>query len=252
MKIAVTGKGGVGKTTLAAALALLFSRDGIKVVAIDGDPDSNLAATLGFPEAEKIVPLAEMKQLIAERTGVKEGVIGSYFKLNPRVDDIPERFCPEYKGIRLMVMGGIRSGGSGCFCPENAFLKSLLAHLLIARDEVVILDMEAGVEHLSRGTAAAVDALILVVEPTKRSIETALRIKRLASDLQIKKVFVVPNKLRTKADADFIKSNLQGLEFLGSIRYYESAVDGLSEAFIIAAAGIKKGLEEELQPVSHD
>jgi len=252
----------VGKTTLAAALALRFAEEGRKVIAIDADPDSNLAATLGFPEPERIVPLIEMKALIAERTGAEPGSFGAYFKLNPKVDDIPERYAPEHRGIRLLVMGGLRKGGSGCFCPEHAFLKALLAHLLVGREDIVILDMEAGIEHLGRGTAQAVDALIVVVEPSRRSIETALRIQELASELGVRKVFVVGNKVRDAEDVDFIrahlsttpfgfaqgmlKGGLSGMELLGVIRYDREIVDQVGGAVVVAAEEIKQGIAEQL------
>jgi len=153
MKIAIGGKGGVGKTLLAALLSKTFVESGYSVIAIDADPDGNLAATLGFPHPEKIIPISEMSALIEERTGAPPGKAGGYFKLNPRVDDLPENYSQEYSGIKLMVMGRLKRGGSGCYCPENALLQALVTHLLLGRDEVVILDMEAGIEHLGRATA---------------------------------------------------------------------------------------------------
>lgn len=247
MKIAVTGKGGVGKTTLSSGLALLFAAEGRRVIAIDADPDANLAATLGFPEPEKIVPLIEMKDLIAERTGAQPGSFGAYFKLNPKVDDIPEDHCVEHRGIKLLVMGAAKGGGTGCFCPESAFLRALLAHLLVGRDDVVILDMEAGIEHLSRGTAQGVDALLIAVEPSRRSIETAFRIKELAADLRVRKVFVVANKVQEPVDTAFIERHTSGLEFLGSICYNKEVVDGMDERTLEEIRRIKKRLTEKLE-----
>jgi CO dehydrogenase maturation factor len=177
MKLAISGKGGVGKTLLAALLTREFARNKYKVLAIDADPDTNLAAALGFPHPEEITPISEMKELIEERTGSKGGQPGSLFKLNPKVDDIPEKYAQSQDGIRLMVMGKLKKGGSGCYCSENTLLQSLMTHLLVARNEVVILDMAAGIEHLTRATARAVDALIVVVEPGSKSIDTALRVK---------------------------------------------------------------------------
>jgi len=245
MKLAITGKGGAGKTTLAAGLALSFSQDGKKVIAIDADPDSNLAATLGFPEPEKIVPLVEMKELIAERTGVEPGTVGGYFKLNPRVDDIPDKFSREYQGIKVLLMGRVKKGGSGCFCPENAFLKAILSHLFFNREDVIILDMEAGIEHLGRGIAEGVDSLIVVVEPSMRSIETAFRIKSLAEDLKIEKVFLVGNKVRGHEDIDFIRKNISDFEILGFIWYNKDLIDKTATSLIGEIREIKEGLMGE-------
>lgn len=225
MKIAITGKGGVGKTTLAAGLAILFSGRGEKVFAIDADPDANLALSLGFPNPSQIKPLIEMKQLIEERTGTKSGGFNPYFKLNPRVDDIPEKYFARHKGIRLAVMGTVRGGGLGCACPENAFLKALLGHLILERREIVILDMEAGIEHLGRGTARGVDKMIIVVEPGTRSIETASRIKHLAEEIGIKDMAIVGNKIRHNSDKEFLKAHMPGFSFLGFIQYDEKILE---------------------------
>jgi CO dehydrogenase maturation factor len=225
MKIAISGKGGVGKTLLASLLSRIFAESGYYVIAIDADPDANLAATLGFPNPEDIVPISEMDDLIEERTGARPGQSAPYFKLNPKVDDIPEKYALLHDGIRLMRMGRIKRGGAGCYCPENALLQALLAHLLIARDEVVILDMEAGIEHLGRGTARVVDKLIVVVEPGRRSIETAFSIRRLASEIGLQSVVVVGNKVRGQSDREFLTSNLSGFDFLGFIPYDQAIVD---------------------------
>ena len=225
MKVAVTGKGGVGKTTLSAGLSALFARDGARVIAVDADPDSNLAATLGFPDPEGITPIIEMKELIAERTGGQPGTIGGVFTLNPKVDDIPESFCPEHGGIRLLAMGGgNREGGSGCLCPENAFLSSLMLHVLFGREDVVIFDMVAGIEHLTRGTARGVEALIVVVEPGARSLETARRIRRLGADLGIGKIWAVANKVRDEKDRQFILRELGDVELVATIPYSAEVV----------------------------
>ncbi len=225
MKIAITGKGGVGKTLLASLLSRAFAESGYSVLAIDVDPDSNLAATLGFPHPEKITPISEMSALIEERTGARPGQAATYFRLNPKVDDLPEKYCQEYNGIRLMVMGRIKKGGSGCYCPENALLQALLTHLLLARNEVVILDMEAGIEHLGRATAKAVDKLIVVVEPSRRSIETAYRIDKLAQDIGLQNIAVVGNKVRSQSEREFLISSLPGFQFLGFIPYDQAVVD---------------------------
>ncbi len=225
MKVAISGKGGVGKTLLSALLARTFAESGYSVIAIDADPDANLAATLGIPDADKITPISEMSELIAERTGARKGEVAPYFKMNPRVDDIPEKYAHRVDGVRLMRMGEIKGGGGGCYCPENALLKALVAHLLVARNEVVILDMEAGIEHLGRGTASAVDRLIVVVEPGRRSLETAQNIRRLAGEIGLKRVSIVANKVRNDADRQFLKDSLPGFDFLGFMPYDQAIVD---------------------------
>ncbi|MFC1942323.1 AAA family ATPase [Chloroflexota bacterium] len=219
MKIAISGKGGVGKTLLAAFLSRTFAESGYSVIAIDADPDANLASTLGFPNPETLVPISELSDLIEERVGVRPGQSGSFFKLNPKVDDLPENYSVKLDGIRIMVMGRIKRGGTGCYCPEGALLQALLSHLLLQRDEVVILDMEAGIEHLSRGTTKAVDKLIIVVEPGRRSLETAQTIVKLAKDLELHNIAVVGNKIRSEADKEFIASGLPGIEIFGFIAY---------------------------------
>ena len=221
LKLAITGKGGVGKTTLCSLLARLYAAEGNTVLAIDANPDANLGTALGIPveELSRITPIAQMKELVQERTGGKPGTIGGFFKLNPRVDDIPERFSIAKDGVRLLVMGTVKKGGSGCMCPESALLRSLVNHLLLRRSEVVILDMDAGVEHLGRGTAESVDAFISVVEPGRRSLDTAQAIKRLAQDIGIKKCYVVGNKVTSDADRQFIIENLPDFELLGFISY---------------------------------
>lgn len=225
MKYAISGKGGVGKTLLTSLLSKMFAGAGYSVIAIDADPDANLAATLGFPNPEEITPISEMSDLIEERTGVSPGQSAPFFKLNPKVDDIPEKYAVRQNGIKLMRMGRVKKGGAGCYCPENALLKALLTHLLIARDEVVLLDMEAGIEHLGRGTATVVDKLIVVIEPGRRSIETALNIKKMAAEIGLQNVVLVGNKIRKQSDRDFLIAALPGFRFLGFIPYDQAVVD---------------------------
>jgi CO dehydrogenase maturation factor len=225
MKLAITGKGGVGKTLLTALLAKEFARNGYSVLAIDADPDTNLASALGFPNPEGITPISEMKELIEERTGVKPGQPGSIFKLNPKVDDLPEKYAQKMDGIRLMVMGKVKRGGSGCYCSENSLLQALMAHLLVARNEIVLLDMAAGIEHLGRATARSVDKLIIVVEPGKKSIETALRIKKLAQDIGITNIAAAGNKVRNDLDKEFMINSLPDFTFLGFIPYDPAIID---------------------------
>jgi CO dehydrogenase maturation factor len=225
MKLAISGKGGVGKTMLASLLSTTLTQSGYSVLAIDADPNATLATALGFPHPERITPISEMADLIEERTGARPGQAASYFKLNPRVDDIPGKYWVEHNGIKLMVMGRLKKGGSGCYCPENALLEALIAHILLRRDEVVIIDMEAGVEHLGRATARAVDKMIIVVEPGKGSIETAFRIRALAKDIGLKNIAVVANKIRNEQDREFLISALPDFEFLGFIPYDQSIIE---------------------------
>jgi CO dehydrogenase maturation factor len=225
MKIAISGKGGVGKTTLAALLIKYFQDQGKKVLAVDADPDANLALALGVPDPENIVPLSQMKEMVAERTESQPGKMGGFFKLNPKVDDIPEKYARQLDGVKLIVMGGVKKGGSGCICPESVLLRTLVTHMVLLRDEVVVMDMEAGIEHLGRATAKGVDWLIVVVEPGRRSVETALHVRQLAVDLGLHRVAVVGNKIRREADEAFLRKNLPDLPFLGFIPFDERIIE---------------------------
>ena len=257
MKIAITGKGGVGKTTISALLSYIYASEGKKVIAVDADPDSNLASALGIPaeEVEKLRPIAELTDLIEERTGAKPGSSGGIFKINPKVDDIPEGFGYKFDNTTLLIMGKSKFAASGCYCPEHALLRRLLKHLIIDRDEVVIVDMEAGIEHLTRGTTEGVDAFIVVVEPGQRSLQTAVTVKRLAEELGVKKVYVVGNKVRNEKDEEFIKNNLGGTVYLGKMSFNESIMEadiqGLpsfksSQQCIDEANAIKTTLEKKV------
>ena len=225
MKIAISGKGGVGKTTLAALLIKYFRDQGKKVLAVDADPDANLALALGVPDPESIVPLSQMKEMVAERTESQPGKMGGFFKLNPKVDDIPEKYARQLDGVKLIVMGGVKKGGSGCICPESVLLRTLVTHMVLLRDEVVVMDMEAGIEHLGRATAKGVDWLIVVVEPGRRSVETAWHVRQLAGDLGLHRVAVVGNKIRGEADEAFLRKNLPDLPFLGFIPFDERIIE---------------------------
>jgi CO dehydrogenase maturation factor len=257
MKLAITGKGGVGKTTLTSLLAWIYSTEGNKVIAIDANPDANLAAALGIStdEARRITPIAELQELIQERTGAKAGSFGTFFKLNPKVDDIPERFSIQKDGIKLLVMGTVKKGGSGCLCPEGALLKSLVSHLILSRSEVVIMDMDAGVENLGRGTAKSVNAFIIVVEPGQRSFQTARSIRDLAEDLGVKKCYIVGSKTHDDDERQFIIDNLPDFDVLGFINYHPEiakadrlgkSVFGTAPAAIAEAKDIKKKLEQTI------
>jgi len=225
MKIAISGKGGVGNTTLAAMLINYFRDQGKKVLAVDADPDANLALALGVTDPENIVPLSQMREMVAERTESQPGKMGGFFKLNPKVDDIPEKYARQLDGIKLIVMGGVKKGGSGCICPESVLLRTLVTHMVLLRDEVVVMDMEAGIEHLGRATAKGVDWLIVVVEPGRRSVETALHVRQLAVDLGLHRVAVVGNKIRREADEAFLRKNLPDLPFLGFIPFDERIIE---------------------------
>jgi len=240
MKIAVSGKGGVGKTTFSSLLIRSLNDDGKHVLAIDADPDANLAAAVGIENPENITPIAEMKDLIFERTGAQPGTIGGFFSLNPKVDDLPDALSAQLGNIKPMRLGGVKKGGAGCICPESTLLKALVMHVVLARDEVVILDMEAGIEHLGRGTAQSVDKLIVVVEPGRRSIETAHNIKKLASEIGLKNIAVVGNKIRGEQDEVFLKKHLGEFDLLGFLPYDDALIgadlDGLSSYDVESAA----------------
>lgn len=221
MKISITGKGGVGKTTLSSVLARLYAAEGRTVLAADVDPDANLGAALGFTqeELEALTPISQMRELIAERTGAASETYGKFFKINPKVDDIPDRFALEKNGVKLLAMGTIDTGGSGCVCPENVMLKRVISNLVIGRDEVVVMDMEAGLEHLGRGTADFVDRFIVVVEPGERSIQTLGKVKSLATDIGVKQISVVGNKVRGEEDRRFLRERIAEDDLLGFISF---------------------------------
>jgi len=213
LKLSVAGKGGVGKTFIAATLSRLLARDGYNVLAVDADPNINLASSLGIPreEAERIVPLSENSELIEERTGVRPGsTYGAIFRMTPTVNDIVDRFGvvgPD--GVKLLVMGTVKGADKGCMCPAHALLRVLMQHLLIQRKDIVIMDMEAGLEHLGRGTARRMDSMLVVVEPGMKSIETLRRIRVLASELEIREVLAVGNKIRSEEERRFIEERMR-------------------------------------------
>lgn len=225
MKIAVSGKGGVGKTTFSAILIRLLNEKGKKILAVDADPDANLAAAIGIKNADKIIPVSEMKDLIYSRTEAQPGTVGGFFKLNPKVDDLPDSLSSKFENIKLMRLGTVKKGGSGCLCPASTLLRALITHIVLIRDDIVILDMEAGIEHLGRATASAVDKLIVVVEPGRRSIDTADQIKKLASEIKIKDLAVVGNKIRNKKDEDFLRKHLPDFTFLGFLPFDDALIE---------------------------
>ena len=219
MKLAVTGKGGVGKTTLTALLAQTWADAGRQVLAVDADPSPCLSGALGFPAElrAQLRPIAEMDALIEERTGAKPGTTGGFFTLNPRVDDIPERFSVVHRGVRLLEMGSVDIGGSGCICPESAMLKTLFTHLLFRKEDVLLLDMYAGVEHLGRATVDFVDAMLVIVEPTRRSLGTASQIHKLAQDIGLTRLYLVGNKVRNDDELRFLQEQAEEMPLLGHL-----------------------------------
>ena len=251
IKLAVTGKGGVGKTTVSSLLCKAFIDIGYSVLAVDADPDANLATAIGFKEEIDIPPLTEMKELIEERTGAKPGSVGSFFKLNPKVDDLPEKLWKEKNGIKLLRMGTVKKGGGGCICPESAMLKTMVQNLLLFRKEAVIMDMEAGIEHLGRATAQAVNPLIVVVEPGKRSMETARQIKSLAEDIKLNNIAIIANKVRTQQDINFLEKEAGDIPILGFLPFKDDILKADMESLppwevCLEALELIKGIAEEL------
>ena len=225
MKVAITGKGGVGKTTLSSTLARLYADEGRTVLAADVDPDANLGLALGLTqeEVDAIIPISKMRDLAKERTGASDD--NRFYKLNPYVADIPEKFAKSINGVKLLVMGTVDVGGTGCVCPEHVMLKSILSALTYRKNDVVVMDMEAGLEHLGRGTAANMDQFIVVIEPGSRSVQTYRNVKRLANDLGVKRVRVVANKIRDDRDEAFIRENIPAEDLLGCIHYNPEIMD---------------------------
>ena len=225
MKVAVTGKGGVGKTTFASTLARLYAQEGRTVLAADVDPDANLGLALGLTEEEvnSITPISKMRKLVEERTGANKE--NKFFKLNPQVSDIPDTYAKDVNGVKLLIMGTVETGGSGCVCPEHVMLKAILSSLVFRKDDVVVMDMEAGLEHLGRGTASIMDQFVVVIEPGARSIQTYEKVKQLAKDLGVTQVRVVANKVRSEDDEAYIKARIPEEDLLGFIHYNPEIID---------------------------
>ena len=223
MKLAISGKGGTGKSTLAAALALLMKQKGWRVLAVDADPDGNLAAALGASPSEtaQIIPISKQKELIEERTGAKVKQYGQMFKLNPEVADIADSYGMNLKGVTLLVLGAIEASGSGCACPESVLIRALVTDLVLRRKDALIMDMEAGIEHLGRATAKGVDTLLVMVEPSQRAVESAHRVALLAAQIGLRDVRFVANKIGSPADEEFVRRALAGREIVGVIPWSE-------------------------------
>jgi len=222
IKIAIGGKGGVGKTTVCAIWAQLFAESGFNVLAIDADPNTTLASAFGIAPQQCPEPLIRMKQLIAERTGTGKEAVGAYFRLNPKVSDLPEKYWLEANGLKLLVLGAITQAGAGCACPEGAFLKALLGHTILQRQELVLVDLAAGVEFMGRASVQGIDAFVAVVEPGGRSIETANNIAKMAKELGIGFVGTIVNKITEPAQTEVIQSQLKDTVLLGTLRYSRS------------------------------
>lgn len=196
----MSGKGGVGKTTLSGTLARIFSDKGFKVIAVDSDPSMNMHTSMGMDNPQ---PIFEFKDLIKERTVISSGV----YNLNPKVEDVLDLYSSKKENIKLIVTGTIEKGGEGCFCPENAFLKALMRHMILKRNEFLILDTEAGLEHLGRNTAEKFDLMLVLIEPSNKAIETANRIYDLSKEIGIKEIYGIGNKVSSKEQEDFIARN---------------------------------------------
>jgi CO dehydrogenase maturation factor len=253
MKLAVTGKGGVGKTTLAGTLARILAARGWRVYAVDADPDANLASAVGIEAgaAAAITPISGMTDLIRERTGAEPGAMTPVYKMNPRVDDLPDSLSVEAHGVRLLRLGTVKKGGGGCICPESALLRSLLSHLLLVGKEAVIVDMEAGIEHLGRATARGVDAMLVVVEPGRRSVQTAEDISRLAGEIGVSHVSLVVNKV-TPADEEFCRQLAKQHDVLGCLPFIEDVrrADLAEQAPFDASPEYRRLVEQVLDKLS--
>ena len=221
MKIAVSGKGGVGKSTVASVLALTKAAQGDQVLAVDADPDANLASSLGIlhRDQRKIVTISQQIELIEERTGAKVGQYGQVFKLNPEVSDVADFYSYKHRGVALLVLGAVKAGGSGCACPESTFVRALVTDLVMFKKDTLIMDMEAGIEHLGRATSQGVDVMLVVVEPGQRSIDCALLVERMSKQIGIKRILFVANKITGEEDRAFVREALPGREILAFLPY---------------------------------
>jgi len=254
MKIAVSGKGGVGKSTIAAALALTLSRRGERVLALDADPDANLASALGVPRAEqeKILTVSWQLDLIAERTGTELNEYGKVFKLNPDVSDVAEKLGFPVNGVHLLTLGAVKNGGGGCACPESTFIRALVSDLVLYKNETLIMDMEAGIEHLGRATSSGVNVMLVVVEPGRRSADCAETVIRMAGEIGLKRLIFIGNKITGPEDERFIRNALPGQTFAAMIPYSAAIRDADRDGVSVLDApdtGLQKIAEQILETI---
>lgn len=249
VKIAISGKGGVGKTTFSANLIRAFVNRGYNVYAVDADPDVSLGATLGLPadELANLRPIIEMKEIVDERTGGG----GAFFTLNPKVDDLIDDFAVVRDKIKFLRMGAIKQGGTACYCKENSFLYAVLNSLLLDKDDVVVMDMSAGIEHLTRGTSRGVDMVIIVTEPTRVSVQTAKVVQKLATELGIKRVRILANKVRAEKEKAFIRSQFTEDELLGMVPFDEAVLENAieEESGLLEGSGVMPGIDHILEKI---